>query len=429
MLTDSLGWQLRCTECGQGWPAAEVRYRCACGGLLEVHHHAPVPLDTATIDLRRMSRRVEDRSGVWRFREWILPLPAQALVTAPEGNTGHYRSETIARWTGQHATTFKHEGENPTGSFKDRGMTVALSAARGLGMKAVACASTGNTSASMASYAARAGMKAFVFIPAGNVALGKLAQAMAYGATTLRIPGDFDDAMRLVQEVCLERGIYLVNSINPFRIEGQKAIGFEILEDLEWRVPEWIVLPGGNLGNSSALWKGLQELHALGVINRLPRIAVVQARGANPLYRAWSEGHRQVQPMRAETLASAIRIGDPVSWKKCIRGLEATDGVVVDVSDAEILEAKGVVDRAGIGAEPASCASVAGLRTLVKHGIIGPEARVVAILTGHVLKDPDVIVRYHEGTLGSPDAAFRNPVVDTDGTLIDVLRHLPEAGA
>jgi threonine synthase len=325
----------------------------------------------------------------------IVPLDDEFIVTKPEGNTNLYVSRSISDWTGVGCLTIKHEGENPTGSFKDRGMTAGISVARALGMRAVACASTGNTSAAMASYASQAGMRGFVFIPSGKIAYGKLAQSLAYGATTIQIDGDFDDAMRLVQQVCDTRGIYLLNSANPFRIEGQKAIGFELLQDLDWHVPDWVILPGGNLGNSSALHKGLVELRALGLIDKLPRIAVIQAQGANPLAR-WFSHRGAFEPLvGAETLATAIRIGSPVSFKKCIAGIEETHGFVTDVTDAEILEAKAVVDASGIGAEPASCASIAGLRKLVESGIIDPNASVAAILTGHVLKDPDTVVHYH----------------------------------
>jgi len=292
----------------------------------------------------------------------------------------------------------KHEGENPTGSFKDRGMTAGISVARHLGMKQVACASTGNTSASMASYAARCGMGAVVFIPEGKIAYGKLSQALAYGAKTIQIAGDFDDAMALVQTLCEEEDIYLLNSVNPFRIEGQKAIGYEIMQDLEWKAPDWIILPGGNLGNNTAIAKGLLELHAIGLIDRLPRMAVVQAAGANPLYTAWTD-QRDVSPMRADTIATAIKIGAPVSWRKSMRGLTALKGVVTQVTDDQIMDAKARVDAAGIGAEPASCATVAGLQRLVSEGVIESDAHVVGVLTGNLLKDPDVVVGYHTGSL------------------------------
>ena len=410
-------WILRCVECDTTYAALDVRYRCDCGGTLDVVH----PLDalrgrigTALFDGRlseRGRREPLDRSGVWRFRELVLPLAPEHVVTREEGNTRLYESPHVARWVGLDTLLLKHEGENPTGSFKDRGMTVGVSVARRLGAGRVACASTGNTSASMASYAAVAGMEALVFIPAGKIAYGKLAQSLAYGARTIQIPGDFDAAMRLVERVCAERGIYLLNSVNPFRIEGQKAIAFELLQDLEWEVPDWIVLPGGNLGNSSAIYKGLAELLALALIPRLPRIAVIQAEGASPLYEAWTTNADVVPSVRAETVATAIRIGSPVSWRKSLRGVRATDGVVERVSDQEIVDAKAQVDRAGIGAEPASCASVAGIRKLVRAGVIRPAERVCAILTGNLLKDPELVVAYHRGELPGLESSFANPPV------------------
>jgi threonine synthase len=399
-----------------------VRYRCDCGGLLEVDHSSVLEWPSKeTMESRRGSRLAHDRSGVWRYREWVLPLPLDAIVTKPEGNTGAYCSEKLMEYTGANWLVVKHEGENPTGSFKDRGMVAGTSAAKWMGLKAVACASTGNTSASMASYAAQAGMTAFVFIPRTGVASGKLAQAIAYGAHVIQLEGDFDDAMDLVQKVAFERGIYLLNSINPFRIEGQKAIAYELLDDLAWQVPDWIVVPGGNLGNSTAISKGLRELHARGIIDRLPRIAVIQASGANPLFTAFN-GDRTLRPVKADTIATAIKIGNPVSFDKCLDALDALHGVVIEVTDQEILDAKAMVDSSGIGAEPASCASIAGLKKLIASGTIGPDERTCAILTGHVLKDPDVVTDYHQNGIPGITPAFPNRPVVCGTRIEDVLR-------
>ncbi|HHO51255.1 MAG TPA: threonine synthase, partial [Deltaproteobacteria bacterium] len=354
------------------------------------------------------------------FRELICPADPSVIAARPEGNTPLYDVPALASWVGLDRLQLKHEGENPTGSFKDRGMTVAITVARWLGRRRVACASTGNTSASMAAYAAQHGLEAYVFVPAGKIAFGKLAQALAYGARTIQIDGDFDQAMALVREVCEAREVYLVNSVNPFRIEGQKAIGLELLQDLSWAVPDWIVLPGGNLGNNSAIAKGLLELRALGLIPRVPRIAVVQAEGASPLFTAFEQG-ADVVPVQAETLASAIRIGDPVSWRKSLRGIAATNGTVTRVTDQQIVDAKARVDAAGIGAEPASCATVAGLVRLVAEGTIAPDAHVVGILTGHVLKDPGLVVDYHQGTLQGLRTDHANPPVSAPATLDGVL--------
>jgi threonine synthase len=407
-------WTLRCLDCAASYPGLQVRYRCDCGGTLDVVHDLDAlrgrPL-LAEFDARRASRDPLDRSGVWRFRELVLPLDPASVVTRPEGNTALYRHPAIEAYAGLEQFRLKHEGENPTGSFKDRGMTAGVSVARRLGLTRVACASTGNTSASMAAYAAMAGMQAFVFIPEGKVASGKLAQAIAYGARTLQIPGDFDAAMTLVQQVCDAEGVYLLNSVNPFRIEGQKAIAFELLQDLGWEVPDWIVLPGGNLGNNAAIAKGLSELLALGLIPRLPRLAVIQAEGASPLYRAYRDGGDLVPVANATTLATAIRIGNPQSWRRSLRGLAATNGVVERVTDAEILDAKAVVDAAGVGAEPASCATVAGARKLVAAGVIGRAERVAGILTGHVLKDPDIVLAYHQDAVEGIPARRANRLV------------------
>jgi threonine synthase len=407
-------------SCGTTFPGLEVRYRCTCGDVLDVIHDT-APVDLERFDARRGSLDPIDRSGVWRFRELILPLEREHIVTRPEGNTNLYASPTLSAWCGVDDLRLKHEGENPTGSFKDRGMTVGVSVAKRLGLDAVACASTGNTSASMAAYAAAAGMRAYVFIPDGAVAHGKLSQALAYGARTIRIAGDFDAAMALVERVCATRGVYLLNSINPFRIEGQKAIAFELLQDLGWSVPDWIVVPGGNLGNSSAIFKGLDELFRAGTIARRPKLAVVQAAGSDPFYRAFVAKRDLVPLEGATTIATAIRIGNPVSWRKSLRGVLATDGIVEEVTDQEILDAKAKVDASGIGAEPASCASIAGLRKLVARGVIERSETVCAILTGHVLKDPDATLRYHQGTLDGIRSTYGNAPVPAAATLEAVL--------
>jgi threonine synthase len=284
----------------------------------------------------------------------------------------------------------KHEGHNPTGSFKDRGMTVGVTQAVRIGARAVACASTGNTAASLAAYAAQARIPALVLVPAGAIAAGKLGQALAYGARTLLVRGDFDDCMRLVEEAGSRIGIYLLNSVNPFRIEGQKTIILELLQQLGWEPPEWIVLPAGNLGNLSAFGKALREMREYGVITRVPRLVAVQAEGAAPFAQGFAEGFRQRHRVQAETVASAIRIGNPASWDRAVQAIRETDGLVLTATDAEILEAKAVVDRSGVGCEPASGAAIAGARQLAASGRLGPDDRVVAVLTGHVLKDPGV---------------------------------------
>jgi threonine synthase len=333
-------------------------------------------------------------SGVWRFAGVVHPR-ADQVVSHPEGHTPLLHRAAIDRFAGIDGLLIKHEGHNPTGSFKDRGMTVAVTQAKRIGARIVACASTGNTSASLASYAAQAEMRAVVFVPAGQVAMGKMAQSLAYGARTLLVDGDFDACLRLVEAAGEELGIYLVNSINPFRLEGQKTIVLEMLHQLGWVAPDWIVLPAGNLGNTAAFGKALSEAMAWGLIDRMPRIAAVQAEGAAPFSAAFERGFDQLVPVAAETMATAIRIGAPASYDRAVRAIRHTNGTVLAVSDAEILEAKAVIDGAGVGCEPASAASVAGVRQLRRNGAISPDAKVVAVLSGHLLKDPGVVERMH----------------------------------
>ncbi len=334
------------------------------------------------------SNTPHERSGVWRFREIVLAASDAEIVSHPEGNTPVLVRAAVAAHAGVDALYMKHEGHNPTGSFKDRGMTVAVTQARRIGARAVACASTGNTSASLSAYAAHAGIPSFVFVPEGRIAGGKLAQTLAYGARTLQIRGDFDACLRLARAASEQLGVYLVNSVNAFRIEGQKTIVLELLQQLEWNAPDWIALPAGNLGNTSAFGKALVEAHRFGLIDRIPRLLAVQAAGAAPFAQGFAEHFTKRISVSAETRATAIRIGDPASWDRAVRAIEATNGVVESVTDDEIFAAKTVVDRCGVGCEPASAASVAGVRALARRGVIRKDERVVCILTGHLLKDP-----------------------------------------
>jgi threonine synthase len=304
-------------------------------------------------------------------------------------------------------------------------MTVGVTQARRIGAKAVACASTGNTAASLAAYASLAGIPALVLVPAGNVALGKLAQALAYGARTLLVRGDFDDCLRLVEEASATLGVYLLNSINPFRIEGQKTIVLETLERLGWDPPDWIVLPAGNLGNTAAFGKALVEAKAWGLIDRLPRLAAVQAAGAAPFAQSFAEGFARRHRVKAETVATAIRIGDPASYDRAVKAIRETDGLVLAVTDEEILAAKAAVDASGVGCEPASAASVAGVKRLVAAGAIRPTDRVVAVLTGHILKDPGVLLHYHRELEPPPPGA--NRPIEIEPTLAEVSRALERA--
>ncbi|MEO8033147.1 MAG: threonine synthase [Acidobacteriota bacterium] len=381
---------LECIGCGHRYPIDEIRYTCdapagdgGCGNLLSMTREHQV-IDRKIFDDRRLSRADIDQSGVWRFREAVLSIDTRQIITHPEGSTRLYERNGIL---------FKHEGENPTGSFKDRGMTVAATQAKRLGATAIACASTGNTSASLAAYAAQAGLRAVVFVPSGKISAGKLAQTLAYGALCLQVRGDFDAAMRLVRLACDRLGIYLVNSINPFRIEGQKTIIWELLQDLEWTAPDWIVVPAGNLGNTSAFGKALREAFTAGWIDRVPRLAAIQASGANPFYRSYGTGFRERHRVEAETVASAIRIGDPVSYEKAVSAIRQTNGVVEQVTDEELMAAKREIDRMGIGCEPASATTLAGVRKLRAAGVIRADERIACILTGHILKDTDAIMK------------------------------------
>ena len=388
--------RLQCGSCGATHAVADRRTLCSCGGLLTVEHDLARlrSAGLAAIFARRWGLRSgPDGSGVWRYRELIGDFSRP--VTRLEGNTHLYSHQAISAWTGCANLTLKHEGENPTGSFKDRGMTVGVTQAVQAGAAAVVCASTGNTSSSLASYAALAGLPCIVLLPLGKIAAGKLAQSIAYGARVIQIEGDFDAALSLARQVCEDTGLYLLNSINPWRLEGQKSIIFELLQQMDWQVPDWIVVPGGNLGNTSAFGKALRELKALGVITRLPRLAVIQAQGADPFYRAYRNGFGALEPVTAHTVATAINIGNPANYPRALRSVQETNGLVDEVSDGEILDAKAVVDHCGIGCEPASAATVAGVRKLVAVRTIKPGDTVAGVLTGHLLKDPDTTMTYH----------------------------------
>jgi threonine synthase len=417
---------LRCLACDSTFPTSGMISTCpTCGGLLDVEHDLTALRGVATralFDSRLGALDTPYNSGVWRYKELVFPdIPDAQVVTRGEGNTNLYATpKKLAEWVGARALWLKHEGENPTGSFKDRGMSGGVTHAVMVGATSVACASTGNASASMASYAAMAGLQGLVFFPHGGIAFGKLAQSVAYGVTNVQVRGDFDDCLRIVRESCAQFGIYLLNSVNPFRLEGQKTIVFEILQQRRWRVPDWIVLPGGNLGNTAAFGKGLYELHTLGLIDRLPRIAVIQAEGASPFFKSYQERFAQRHTMTAKTYASAIKIGNPASYPKAIRTLEWTNGVVESVTDQEILDAKAQIDRSGIGCEPASAASVAGIKKLIAAGVIGTDQEIVGVLTGHVLKDPEIVIKYHEGTLPEIASHYPNALRTIDPTLDDV---------
>ncbi|MFK7759487.1 MAG: threonine synthase [Phycisphaerales bacterium] len=447
--TNPIAWQ-QCLnpDCNAQYPVEQVQLACnACGQMLDIAYDwgraFPVEKrDWSFFESRGsttgarvaggglgVTESMLDFSGVWRFREllpfWMhAPGAASDIVTVGEGRTNLQQAGMLAKQIGFDLDNggglyLQYEGYNPSGSFKDNGMTAAFTHARMIGASRVACASTGNTSASLAMYAALTGMNAFVFIGDGKIAYGKLSQALDYGATTLQVAGDFDACLARVREIAQDRpelGVYLMNSVNPFRLEGQKTIMLRILEGLNWEVPDWIIVPGGNLGNCSAFAKAFMELKSLGMIDRIPRLAVINAQGASTLDRivneqgvVWNGGRYDQSKVeeeytrmnreneRADTVASAIEINRPVNLPKALRALDVMDGVVRSYDDQTIVEHKSMVGRYGFGCEPASGASVAGARYLMEEGVIKPTDRVACVLTGHQLKDPDVTVGYHTG--------------------------------
>ena len=446
-------------SCRATFGVDEVLTACTkCGGLLDVSYDwnaAAIPASISEFESKWSNRHDPlCYSGVWRFRELLPFAPPEKIVTVGEGQTLLQQTNSVGAFVGLDAGNLflQYEGMNPSGSFKDNGMTAAFTHAHMMGASQAACASTGNTSASLAMYCAVSRlMKAVIFIGSGKIAYGKLSQALEYGALTVAINGDFDDAMLRVKEVCSKLGIYLVNSINPFRLEGQKTIMLRVLESLQWQVPDWIIVPGGNLGNSSSFGKAFMELKHLGLIDRVPRLAIINAAGANTLSQLyeesgvrWNDGEIDNAPVKkyydamqaagrkASTIASAIEINRPVNFEKCLRALDVCDGVVREISDLEILDAKAQVGAGGIGCEPASAASVAGAKLLREQGIIAPSDRVVCILTGHQLKDPTATVAYHTtdqeefnevlGSRGVQRASYANRAVSVPNDLNEIVR-------
>ncbi len=416
---DEASHQLRCVGCGAVIlpDTVEKDFRCVeCRELLEVEYPSWSAAGAHVSGPRRMpnpgalrwlwqerlqSRLPIDQSGVWRFRE-LLPilLHPEKAVTLREGNTPLYMLLQSAEELGMEQLYAKHQGMNPTGSFKDTGMTAALSQARERGFQWVACASTGNTSASMAAYASRARMNSLVLLPEGKISWSKLSQALDYGAVTCQLNTDFDGCVRVLTEVVRRAPVYLLNSVNPYRLEGQKTTALEIAEQFDWQIPDHLIVPGGNLANSSALGKGFLEMMHLGVINRVPKISVVQAEGANPLYLSLlHQDGRAIQPVHANTRATAIRIGNPASWRKAARVIQQTGGYCEQVSEAEIALAKAEIGQEGIGCEPASAVTLAGLKKFVRQGRIERSESVVLLLTGHTLKDSEYTIDFHQGKL------------------------------
>ncbi|GAK02684.1 threonine synthase [Geomicrobium sp. JCM 19037] len=405
--------KLQCVDCKNTYSMDDFQYQCECGGLFDIVHNFK-GVDTEklkhTFQERLAERMTPLASGVWRYKELIFPeVQEEHMVTKYEGNTGLYQSAQVRTYTGMKENVLlKAQSENPSGSFKDNGMAVAVSHGRSLGYNKFTCTSTGNTSSSLAMYSSMAGCKSYVFVPNKNISMNKVMQTIAYGAKVFSTEGKYDEGIEFLQQYSEELGLYVCNSINPFRIEGQKSIVFEIAQYLNWKLPDWIVVPGGALSNSTALGKGLQDLYELGFIDKLPRVAIVQAEGASPFHRMMATGSPYEPEREPNTVASALNIGNPPSWKKAARVLKETDGVTVAVTDEEILNAKAVIDQSGIGCEPASAATVAGLKKLVDNQTIDKEEQALCILTGNMLKDTDVLKKYH-----TEQHVFSNPIVET----------------
>ncbi len=439
-------WQ-QCIEesCGATYGIEEVLPACPkCGNLLDVKYDwdkLEIPDSLSWFENRWATRNNPlDYSGIWRFRTLLNFCDPKYIATVGEGQTILQKNDNVGKYAGMNADRLylEYEGCNPSGSFKDNGMSGAFTHAQLTGAKHAVCASTGNTSASLALYAHSCGMDSTVFIGSGRIAYGKLSQALDYGARTLQVKGNFDDCMRQVMAVARQEQLYLVNSVNPFRLEGQKTIMFRILEGLNWQVPDWIVVPGGNLGNSSSFGKAFAELKELGLIDRIPRLAIIVAEGADTLYELYTNrGLRTDTPDRdakikayydeldaanysPETVATAIEISRPVNLTKCLRALNVCNGVVRKVSDEKIVEAKAVIGRHGLGCEPASAATIAGLRQLRSENVIGADETVACVLTGHQLKDPTVTVKYHIET----DGEFSNKPVEVENDLDAIINAL-----
>ena len=433
-------------DCGAEFDCGQAIFKCpACGELLDAQYNwdkIKVPKKLSEFERRWANKSNPlDFSGVWRFRDLLNFCDDKYKVTIGEGQTILQQNDAVAEYADMQPGSLylQYEGLNPSGSFKDNGMAAAFSHANMAGVSSCACASTGNTSASVALYAHSCGLKATVFIGSGRIAFGKLSQGMDYGAQTIQIQGDFDDCMRQVQDVCTKLGLYLLNSLNPFRLEGQKTIMYRIIEGLGWEMPDWIVVPGGNLGNSSAFGKAFYELKQLGLIERIPRMAIINAAGADTLTDlvnnkklAWNNGKvdqkiidnyyadLSARNFSPHTCASAIEIARPVNLKKCLRAIDICNAVCRAVTDEEILEAKAIIGRHGLGCEPASAATIAGLRNLRAESVIAPDERVACVLTGHPLKDPNVTVNYHKENQGK----FSNPPIEAPNDIDEIIKML-----
>ncbi|WP_285767005.1 threonine synthase [Peribacillus sp. SI8-4] len=419
--------KLICIDCGQEMSSNNFNFRCTCGGLLDIvqdFHNYDADFLKHSFHERLSERMTPYASGVWRYKELIFPeLPEDCIITKYEGNTGLYSSELIRKYTGLNQVSLKAQSENPSGSFKDNGMTVAVSHGKSLGFKNFTCTSTGNTSSSLAMYVSIANANSYVFVPNKDISINKVLQTIAYGAHVFSISGTYDDGIQFLEENGSDLGLYVCNSINPFRIEGQKSIIYEIAQYLNWNLPEWIIVPGGALSNATALGKGLQDLFTLGFIDKVPRVAIIQAEGASPFHKMIAQNKSALIPEhRPYTRASAMNIGNPPSWKKAMLSLRQTNGKTISVTDDEILDAKAIIDKSGIGCEPASAATVAGLRKLVTQQVIDKEESALCILTGNILKDTDALNEYHLGK--SNHSTFKNAVLPTDLTYETIQKYI-----
>jgi threonine synthase len=422
--------------CGRRYSIFDVVYRCEeCGGLLDVEHSLDALKTRSAAEWRALfERRVRSNewpygSGVWGKKEWVCPEVApENVVSMYEGHTNLFWAERLGKQVGVPDLWVKLSGNSHTGSFKDLGMTVLVSVVRqmmadGSPVRAVACASTGDTSAALAAYAAAAGIPAIVFLPRGKVSTAQLVQPLAHGALVLALDTDFDGCMRIVQQVTADQSIYLANSMNSLRMEGQKTVGIEIVQQFDWEVPDWIIIPAGNLGNVSALGKGLLMMRELGLIDRLPRIACAQAANANPLYLSYLSGFQEYRPVQAEkTLASAIQIGAPVSYERAVKVLRSFEGVVEQASEDELADAAALGDRAGLYSCPQTGVALAVLFKLIDRGQIGPEDRVVVISTAHGLKFTSFKVGYHDDALAAVESRHANPPLELPADVAAVRR-------
>ncbi|MBN1317232.1 MAG: threonine synthase [Anaerolineales bacterium] len=427
--------------CGRRYSIFDVVYRCEdCGGLLNVEHDLQALKDRSAagwmnlFDRRTRTNEWPYGSGVWGKKEWVCPeIENRNVVSTYEGHTNCFWAERLGNEIGLPDLWIKLCGNSHTGSFKDLGMTVLISVVRqmisdGKPIRAVACASTGDTSAALSAYAAAAGIPSIVFLPRGKVSTAQLVQPIANGALVLALDTDFDGCMRVVQEVTADQTIYLANSMNSLRMEGQKTVGIELVQQFDWEVPDWIIIPAGNLGNVSALGNGLLMMRELGMIDTLPRIACAQAANANPLYLSFQTGFKEYLPVEAKkTQASAIQIGAPVSYERAVKVLQAFEGVVEQATEDELANAAARADSAGLYNCPQTGVALAVLFKMLERGDILPKQRVIVISTAHGLKFTRFKVDYHERSLPGVDARWANPPVELPPDVSAVYRAIDKA--